>query len=96
MNGVSMGTMLTSALMSFTGKLIAALGVGFVSYTGIDYLQSKFAAWILQQLGNFPADALQIFYIGGGGVFLNWIFGAIAFIASIKATSHLTATMKKT
>ena len=67
-----------------------------VNVTGIDYLQSKFAAWILQQLGNFPADALQIFYIGGGGVFLNWIFGAIAFIASIKATSHLTATMKKT
>ena len=35
MKGVSMGTMLTSVLMSFTGKLIAALGVGFVSYTGI-------------------------------------------------------------
>jgi Protein of unknown function (DUF2523). len=38
MKGVSMGMMLTSVLMSFTGKLIAALGVGFVSYMGIDYL----------------------------------------------------------
>ncbi len=28
MKGVNMGTMLTSVLMSFTGKLIAALGVG--------------------------------------------------------------------
>ena len=41
MKGVSMGMMLTSVLMSFTGKLIAALGVGFVSYTGIDLLTEQ-------------------------------------------------------
>ena len=58
-------------------------------------MQTQFAGYMSQQLGNFPADALQIFYIGGGGVVLNWIFGAIAFIASIKVTSKLTATLKK-
>ena len=58
-------------------------------------MQTQFAGYMSQQLGNFPADALQIFYIGGGGVVLNWIFGAIAFIASIKMTSKLTATLKK-
>lgn len=95
MKGLSIGTMLTGVLMTFAGKIIAALGIGFVSYAGIDYMQTRFASWISQQLGNFPADAVQIFYMAGGGVFLNWIFGAIAFIASIKATSHLTSTMKK-
>lgn len=58
-------------------------------------MQAKFASYIQQQLGNIPADALQIFYMAGGGVFLNWIFGAVAFIATIKTTSHLTATMRK-
>ena len=75
MKGVSISTMLISVLMSFAGKIIAALGIGFVTYSGSDYM--------------------QIFYIGGGGVFLNWIFGAVAFIASIKSMSHLTAIMKK-
>lgn len=95
MKGVSISTMLISVLMSFAGKIIAALGIGFVTYSGIDYMQGKFASWIAQELGSFPADAMQIFYIGGGGVFLNWIFGAVAFIASIKSMSHLTAIMKK-
>ena len=79
--------------MNFAGRLIAALGVGFITYTGIDYMQTQFTGYMSQQLGNFPADALQILYIGG--VVLNWIFGAIAFIASIKVTSKLTATLKK-
>ena len=95
MSKISIGTMITSVLMSVAGKLLTALGVGFVSYTGLDYMQGKFASWIASQLGAFPADALQIFYIGGGGVILNWIFGAITFIATIKATSHLTASLRK-
>lgn len=73
MKGISIGTMLISVLMSFAGKIITALGVGFISYSGIDYMQTKFAAWTSQQLGNFPADAMQIFYIGGGEVFLKEI-----------------------
>ncbi|QRQ83404.1 DUF2523 domain-containing protein [Paralysiella testudinis] len=87
--------MLTSVLMTFAGKVISALGVGFVSYVGLDYMQGKFAGWISTQLGNIPADALQIFYISGGGVALNWFFGAFTFIASLKATAQLTATMRK-
>lgn len=89
------GTLLTSVLMTAAGKIISALGVGFVSYTGLDYIQGRFASWISTQLGSFPADALQIFYIAGGGVALNWFFGAFAFVASLKATSHLTASLRK-
>lgn len=88
-------SMIISALMTFAGKILTALGVGFITYKGLDLMQAKFASYIQQQLGNIPADALQIFYMAGGGVFLNWIFGAVAFIATIKTTSHLTATMRK-
>lgn len=92
---ISLGTVFTSVFMTVAGKLITALGVGFFSYKGIDYMQGKFANWISSQIGAFPADAMQIFYISGGGVVLNWIFGAITFIATIKATGHLTASMRK-
>lgn len=88
-------SIIISALMTFAGKILTALGVGFITYKGLDFMQLQFANYIKQQLGNIPSDALQIFYMAGGGVFLNWIFGAVAFIATIKSTSRLTATMKK-
>lgn len=91
----TIGAMIMSALMTFAGKILTALGVGFITYKGLDFMQAQFASYINKQLGNIPADALQIFYMSGGGVFLNWIFGAVAFIATIKSTSRLTATMKK-
>lgn len=92
---MGIGGVIMAALMTFSGKIFTALGLGFVSYAGLDYMQGKFSGWLVGQLGNIPADALQIFYIAGGGVVLNWIFGAITFIATIKTTSRLTASMRK-
>lgn len=92
---MSIGGMMTAVLMSVAGKLITALGVGFVSYAGLDYMQGKFTNWLLNHMGSIPADILQIFYIFGGGVVLNWIFGAVTFIATVKGTSHLTASLRK-
>lgn len=88
------GQLLTSVLMNTTGRILAALGVGFVSYAGLNLLQNKFVSWMQEQLGFFPLDALQIFYIAGGGVFLNWIFGAVTFIATLKSAGRLTAAIK--
>ena len=95
MGKFSLGTLILSGLMSFAGKMITAFGLGFVSYAGLDYMQDKFVGWISQQIGSFPVDAASIFYMAGGVVVLNWIFGAITFIATIKTTSHLTASLKK-
>ena len=95
MGKFSFGTLILSGLMSFAGKMITAFGLGFSSYVGLDLMQDKFVSWLTQQLGYFPADALSMFYMAGGGVVLNYLFGAIAFIATIKTTSHLTATLKK-
>ena len=67
---LNLGSVLTGVLMSVAGKLITALGVGFVSYAGLNLLQNKFAGWLQTQMGAIPADALQIFYIAGGGVAL--------------------------
>lgn len=91
----SLSTLITAVLMSAAGKIMSALGIAFVSYKGVEALQERFAGWMLQQIGSIPADALNIFYLAGGGIFLNWIFGAIAFSASVKGASKLTAIMKK-
>lgn len=92
---VGLSTILTGILMTTASKIITALGLGFVTYTGIDYMQQKFANYMLREMSSIPTDAIQIFYIAGGGVVLNWLFGAIAFTATLKTTSHLTASLRK-
>lgn len=81
---LNLGSVLTGVLMSVAGKLITALGVGFVSYAGLSLLQNKFAGWLQTQMGAIPADALQIFYIAGGGVVLNWLFAHSPLSAPLK------------
>lgn len=88
-------SLMTAILVNTTAKIAAAFGVGFVSYTGIDYMGHQFVRFIKHQLGQFPADALQLFYLSGAPDALNWIFSAFAFAATTKATSKLTAQFRK-
>ena len=85
------GKLLTSVLTTFAGKIIAALGLSFVSYVGLNELQGYLIKKVSEQLGGIPSTALNIAYIAGVGVSLNWIFGTFAFIASLKAITKLSA-----
>lgn len=86
---LSIGTMITGVLMTVAGRLITAFGLSFVSYTGMDLAQSYFASWLSNQLSSFPSASLQILYIAGMGVCLNWIFGTFTFIVSLKSVGKL-------
>lgn len=90
----SLSMMITAALMSTAGKLIAAFGIGAITYTGLSYIQSKFVSGALGAWNSLPSDAVQILLIGGVGVALNWVFGAIAFIVTYRTTTKLGILMK--
>ena len=94
MSKLSIGTMLTSVLMTVAGKLIAALGIGAVTYTGLDIIQRKFIQQALSGWNALPSDALQILLIGGVGTALNWVFGAVAFVVTYRSVSKLGTIMK--
>uniref|UniRef100_A0AAU8B2Q6 DUF2523 domain-containing protein n=1 Tax=Dulem virus 54 TaxID=3145765 RepID=A0AAU8B2Q6_9VIRU len=85
----SLATMITSVLMTVAGRLISALGLSFVTYKGMDITQTYFANWLNSQLSSFPAASLQILYIAGVGVCLNWIFGTFTFIVTLKGVGKL-------
>ena len=87
--------MITGVLMTVAGRIIAALGLSFVSYVGLNELQGYFVDVISQQIGGLPDDAIQIAHIAGIGVCLNWIFGTFSFIASLKTLSKLSASISK-
>ena len=88
------GSLITAVLMSVAGRILTAIGLSFVTVAGFRQLQSYFIQQIQNHIGGFPEDALQIVYIMGFGVMLNWIFGAFTFIATIKGFKKLSTIVK--
>ena len=80
--------------MSVAGRILSAIGLSFVTVTGFQSLQSYFVQQVQNHIGGFSQDALQIVYIMGFGVMLNWIFGAFTFIATIKGFKKLSTIIK--
>ena len=85
--------LLTSALTTVAGKIMSAVGLSFITYVGLDALQNQLMQAVSQQVGGLTEDSLQVLYILGIGVCLNWIFGTFTFIASLKTMSKLSAIM---
>lgn len=89
------GSLITGVLMNVVGRVIAALGLSFVSYVGLNELQGYLLGKVQEQIGGIPSDALNLAYIVGVGVALNWIFGTFAFVASLKGLSKLSAGIQR-
>lgn len=89
------GQLITSVLMTVAGRIIAAFGLSFVSYVGMNEIQQFLMDAISAQIGGFPDEALQIVMIAGLGVMLNWIFGAFAFVVSVKSLSKLSTIVSQ-
>ena len=85
--------LLTSVLTTVAGKIMSAVGLSFITYVGLDALQSQLMQAVSQQVGGLTEDSLQVLYILGIGVCLNWVFGTFTFIASLKTMSKLSAIM---
>lgn len=85
--------LLTSVLTTVAGKIMSAVGLSFITYVGLDALQNQLMQAVSHQVGGLTEDSLQVLYILGIGVCLNWIFGTFTFIASLKTMSKLSAIM---
>lgn len=81
--------MFWNMLMSLIGKIIAAIGLTFVSYVGLDMVVNNFKSEIQALMNNVPTSALQLFYLSGGGTVLNIIFGCFTFFVAFKSLTKL-------
>ncbi len=70
--------------------LVMAFGVSIVTYVGFDMMMGSLKEKFISQMGAVPAGAIQIFYIAGGGVVLNIMFGMLAFVVTFKTLSKLS------
>ncbi len=87
--------MLINALTMLIGKIITALGITAVTYVGLEAIVDNLKQQIAQSVTGVPAGLLQMFYLSGGGVVLNILFGCLTFILSFKALTRLIPRMKK-
>ena len=87
-------SLITGVLMSVAGRILTAVGLSFISVTGLNSLQSYFINEISRSIGGFPDEALQILSIAGFGVILNWIFGSFSFVISLKGFKKLSTIIQ--
>lgn len=86
---------LSSLASSLIAKVLVALGITLVSYKGINNLLSDFKNQIISNVTGAPQDALQIFYLAGGGKALNIVLGGLTFYVAMVGVTRLTSMGKK-
>lgn len=83
---------LAFAMGTFAGRVLIALGLGFVSYKGIDLAIGKMKDAAIAGLQGIPADALVLVGYLWLDKALSVIFSAVVIALSMKA---LNGTVKK-
>lgn len=87
--------MLANLFRLLVVKILAALGLAFVTYTGYDVALSKFKSYISGSLNNMPSDIANLLLMAGFGQGLGYVFGALAFAISMQAMNKLTLAFSK-
>jgi len=68
---------LASLLPSFVGRVLAALGMGVVSFTGWSIVWGQVRDWIVNSFTGLPSAIAQLAGLAGVDVGLGIILGAI-------------------
>lgn len=66
-----------------TWKVLAALGIGYVTFTGVNVLIDQYQPQILQALQTLPPVALQLAGVLKVGTCVNIMFSAMAMRATL-------------
>lgn len=77
------GLVIGWALASFVSRLITALGVGFVAYSGLSAAIDGAVSYIVSSVNGIPADVLGLLGLMGFGDGLSVILSALSSAAVI-------------
>ena len=71
------GTWLLAMMQPLIAKIMVTLGLSLVSIVGLQAALSGLKNQFQASVNSLPADRVQLFLIGGGGVALGIVFGAM-------------------
>lgn len=73
---------------SIVAQALIGIGVGVVTYTGVDVSFNYLKAEAFARLGELPAEVLQLLAYAGVGSFLNIVFSAYMMRLSMTAVRN--------
>lgn len=74
---MNLATFLMALCQPLVGRVLVSLGFSVVTITGFDLVIGQIKAAIVASTNAMPAVTLNLFLIGGGGVAMGIVFGAI-------------------
>jgi hypothetical protein len=83
------GTFLIALAGPIVKRALLALGIGWITYKGLDVLLQNVIGAIQQNFGAFSGQAAQIFWLSGFGTAVGIILGAIAARLSMMVLGRL-------
>ncbi|SFZ74919.1 DUF2523 family protein [Chitinimonas taiwanensis] len=88
-------TGLTAAVATMAGRALIALGVGVVSYTGIEIMLSQTETYVYAQLAGIPAETMAILSYLGVTAAIQMHFSAVAGIAGVRLARKSFGVLSK-
>lgn len=76
---MKIATFIMSLVQPLIARILTALGFSVVSIVGVSTSINSVKDQLISSVNSMPADVLNIFLLGGGGIGLGMILGAIAF-----------------
>jgi hypothetical protein len=93
MHFVWLFTFLSTALGPLVSKVLIGLGIGAVSYTGINLMLVQVKSFMISQLGGAGADTLALMGLAKVDVAINIVLAAVtarALLAGMSASGSIT------
>lgn len=87
-------TFLSAALVPLAKKLLAALGIGAVTYIGMNAIVDQAKQHVMTSLQGMPADVVQLIGLTRMDVAVNIIFAAIATRMTLAGVNKLSGGSK--
>ncbi|SFZ78817.1 DUF2523 family protein [Chitinimonas taiwanensis] len=93
--GAFVATSLTAAVGSMVGRALIALGVGVISYQGLDVMLTKGEAYVTTQLQLVPPDVMNILTFLGVTAMIKMHLATVAGIAGVKVARKSFGVLSK-
>jgi hypothetical protein len=74
---VKLGTWLLAMVQPLLGRILMSLGFSVVTITGMQVALNTARDAMVNGVNALPADMLNVFLLGGGGVAFGMIMGAL-------------------
>ncbi|MBN3780188.1 DUF2523 domain-containing protein [Burkholderia sp. Ac-20345] len=75
---MSWAGLLVSLVGPIVTRVLLALGIGFVTVTGIDLAMNQVIEWMTASVGGIPSDIANVLALGGVGEGIAYVLGGLS------------------